>query len=239
MQNPKPVIATIAMIIALFFLTAAGQEKAPAQDPDISCIQTFRDAMVPSWQKYMPAKDYATVRKHIPNMLAEAERIAELKLDSTYAEVAEEFQTKREAFLLAILDLKKAADSTDDAGLEKALDKTHLAFSQMASVLALMPQEVKDFHEIIADIWHEYLPAKDYDAIKKSIPSLREGCAKMKAAKLHESKQAVSEQYLAAIGETETSITGVEKVIDSKSDEKISEAVSTLHESFRTIMGLF
>jgi hypothetical protein len=239
MQNPKLILALIAIFAIAMSITAAGQEKTCTYGAGIPCIESFYEAMAPSCHKYMPAKDYETVRKHMPNMLFEAERIAEYTLDSTYASVSEDFETKREAFLLAIVDLNKAANGTDDAKLEEAFDKMHMAFAQMASVLSLTPEEVDEFHKLIAAVWHEYLPAKDYEAIKKAIPDLRKGSEKMKAAKLPEAKQDVSKDYLAAIEVVETSIDTVEEVIDSKSDEKISEAVSGLHDSFVGVMVLF
>ena len=239
MQNPKFVLTLITVITAAMCFAAAGEEKECTHGVTISCIETFHEAMAPSCHKYMPAKDYEAVRKHVPNMLTEAERVAEFKLDSTYASVSEEFQTKRDTFLLAMMDLKKAAGGTDDAKLAESFDKMHMAFAQMASVLALMPEEVDEFHELIATVWHKYLPAKDHDAIKKAIPDLRKGCEKMKAAELHEARQSVSKDYIAAIGEIEAAITAVEKVIDSKSDEKISEAVAGLHDGFRGVTALF
>ena len=239
MQNPKLILTLIAIFAIAMSITAAGEEKECTHGVTISCVESFHEAMALSCHKYMPAKDYETVRKHMPNMLFEAERIAEYKLDSTYASVSEDFETKREAFLLAIVDLNKAASGTDDERLTEAFDKMHMAFAQMASALALTPEEVDEFHELIATVWHKYLPAKDYDAIKKAIPDLRKGCEKMKAAKLHEAKQGLSKDYLAAIGVVETSISTIEEVIDSKSDEKISEAITGLHEGFIGVMTLF
>ncbi len=239
MQNPKLILTLIAIFAIVMSITAVGQEKSCTHGVGISCIESFHEAMAPSCHKYMPAKDYETVRKHMPNMLFEAERIAEYTLDSTYASVSEDFETKREAFLLAIVDLKKAADSTDDTKLAETFDKMHMAFASMASALAFMPEEVDEFHELIATVWHKYLPAKDYDAIKKAIPDLRKGCEKMKAAKLHEARQGVSKDYLAAIGVIETAIDTIEEVIDSKSDEKISEAITGLHDGFIGVAALF
>jgi hypothetical protein len=239
MQNPKLILTLIAIFAIVMSITASGQEKECTYGVTISCIESFHEAMAPSCHKYMPAKDYETVRKHIPNMLLEAERIAEYKLDSTYASVSEDFEMKREAFLLTILDLKRAAESTDDTLLAKAFDKMHMAFAQMASVLALTPEEVDEFHELVGTVWHEYLPAKDYEAIKKTIPDLRKGVEKMKAAKLPEAKQGLTKDYLAAIGAVEISLTAIEEVIDSKSDEKISEAVTALHNGFMDVMALF
>jgi hypothetical protein len=239
MQNLRVTITVAAMIIAVFSLAAIGEEKECTYGVDISCIEAFHTAMAPSCHKYMPAKDYATVRQHVPNMLAAAEHIAEFKLDSTYASVSDEFDKKRQAFLTAMVNLKKSADGTDDAKLAEVFDKMHMAFAEMASVLALAPDEVNEFHTIIAQVWHEYLPNKDYDAIKKVIPELKDGCTKMKAAKLHEAKQSVSKEYQAAIETVEKSIVMIEKAIESASDEKISEAVTALHDGYRGVRVLF
>jgi hypothetical protein len=239
MQSLRLLFTLTAIVAVVFNVGHADEEKECTHGVEVSCIQSFHEAMAPSCHKYMPAKDYGTVRQHVPNMLAEAERIAEFKLDSTYASVSDEFDEKREAFLLAVMGLKTAADGSDDAKLAEAFDKMHSAFAEMASVLALMPDEVEDFHAIIAEVWHDHLPNKDYDAIKKALPGLRMGCAKMKSAKLHEAKQGMSDQYQKAIEDIESAITQVEKVIDSKSEEQISEAVGALHDGFKGVIALF
>lgn len=240
MQNLKLIVVLLALTVTLPFVCANPQETPECtRGLDISCIQSFHEAIAPSCHKYMPKKDYATVRQHVPNMLAEAERIAEFKLDSTYASISDEFDEKRYAFLSAVLELKAAADTTDDDKLKKAFDKMHMAFAEMASVLALMPAEVEAFHEILAQVWHEYLPSKNYEAIRSAIPGMRESCAKMKAAKLHEAKQSVSKEYLAAVDKIEASIGEIEKALASNTDEKIAAAVTGLHDGFRELAGLF
>ncbi len=238
MQNTRLVVTVTAIFVAAFSLAVIAEEEC-TYGVELSCIENFQTAMAPSCDKYMPAKDYATVRQHVPNMVAAAEHIAQFTLDSTYASVSDEFDQKRQAFLTSVLNLKTASDGTDDAILAEAFDKMHMAFAEMASVLALVPSEVDEFHTIIAKVWHEYLPSKDYDAIKKAIPELKEGCTKMKAAKLDEAQQSVSKDYLAAIEKIEKSIAQVEKAILANKDEQITEAVTALHDGYRSVRMLF
>jgi hypothetical protein len=195
--------------------------------------------MAPSCHKYIPEKDYATVRQHIPNMLAEAERIAKFTPDSSYASVMADFDKKRESFMVAMLGLKTAADGEDDAKLKEAFDAMHMAFADMAGVLAMMPEEVEQFHSVLAKVWHEYLPAENYEAIKAAIPDLKKYCDAMKAAEIHPAKKAITEDYAASVEKIEKAIVAVEKVIDSKSSEEIADAVTLLHDGFVSTASLF
>jgi len=239
MQMSKFLFAA-AMLLTVFAAQSYGTEGADCtRGIDIPYIQTYHDAIAPSCHKYMPAKDYATVRQHVPNMVAQAATIADLKLDSTYAPVAEAFEKQRRLFLSTVDKLMVAADGADDEVFAEAFGKMHEAFVRMVSSLVLSPVELDEFHALVADVWHKYLPNKDYDGIKAALPALKEGCKKLASAKLSESKQNIKDQYLAAVGKVESSINGIENVIDSKSDEKIEESVVQLHESFRGVMELF
>lgn len=230
----------VAMLFAVFAAGSYGTEGVDCtRGIDIACIQSFHDAIAPSCHKYMPDKDYATVRKHVPNMVAQASSIADLKLDSTYAPVAESFAKERRLFLSAVDKLMLAAEGTDDAELAEAFKIMHETFIQMTSSLFLAPVELDELHVLVAEVWHKFLPDKDYEAIKSALPAMRECCKKLAAAKLHESKQDISEEYLAAVGNIESSINGIEAVIDSESDEKIEASVVELHESFRGVMAMF
>jgi hypothetical protein len=226
----------------LFLIASAlvAEEKTECtHDIDISCIQTFHEAMAPSCHKYVPENDFATVRKHVPNMLAQAKLIAAFQPDSTYTDVMEEFDQKRKVFLTSIDELKIAADGDDDAALKKAFDSMHEAFARMSGSLTMTPQELDDFHSVLAKVWHDYLPEKDYAAIEKAIPELKEGCARLMSAKLHTSRQNIKKEYLEAVKGIRASIDSIEKVIGSDSDEKISQAIESLHESFNEVAVLF
>ncbi|MBU1320083.1 MAG: hypothetical protein KKH67_12925 [candidate division Zixibacteria bacterium] len=229
-----------AILLFVFAAQSFGTEGADCtRGIDIACIQTYHDVIAPSCHKYMPAKDYATVRQHVPNMVTQAATIADLKLDSTFAPVAEAFEKERRLFLAAVDQLMVAAEGTDDEVFAEAFDKMHEAFARMASSLVPSPVELDEFHAIVAQVWHELLPNKDYAGIKAALPALRGGCKKLASAKLNESQQEIKDEYLAAVGKVESSIDDIEKVIDSKSDEKIEESVVQLHESFRSVMALF
>ena len=233
----------IILFSAMLFLIASAlvaEEKTECtHGVDISCIQTFHEAMAPSCHKHVPEKNFATVRKHVPNMLAQAKLIAAFQPDSTYADVMEEFDQKRKVFLTSIDELKVAADGDDDDALKKAFDRMHDAFARMSGSLSMTPQELEDFHTVLAKVWHEYLPQKDYAAIEKAIPELKESCARLMAVKLHASRQDVKKEYLEAVKGIRASINGIEEVIGSGSDEKIAIAVESLHESFHVVAGLF
>jgi hypothetical protein len=187
----------------------------------------------------MPSKDYATVRKHVPNMVVQAEQIASYQLDSAFATVAEEFNSKRILFLEAVNGLKVAAEGTDDAKLQEAFDKMHSAFARLASTLSLAPAELDDFHATVASVFHDYLSNKNYDAIKQALPGLKDGCAKLMAAKLHPAKQQIQKDYIAAVKDLRASVDAIEQVIDTKSDEKITDAVEAMHGKFEAVAGLF
>jgi hypothetical protein len=187
----------------------------------------------------MPAKDFATVRKHVPNMVAQAEQIATYKLDSVYATITEEFDAKRVLFLEAVNNLKIAADGTDDAKLQDAFQKMHEAFVRLTSTLVLSPAELDEFHSLLASLYHDYLPSKNYDAIKESLPALKDACGKLMAAKLNPAKQAIQKDYIAAVKDLRASVDAIEQVIDTKSDEKITDAVEAMHGKFEAVAGLF
>jgi hypothetical protein len=239
MQIFKAIVS--AVIIAALFVGAslATEDDECIRDIAIPCIQTFHDAIAPSCHKYMPAKDYETARKHVPNMVAQAASIADLRLDSTYADVADDFYEKRRVFLSAVDKLMAATEGEDDNAFAKAFDRMHDAFAAMVSSLVSAPEELDRFHALVAEVWHKMLPAKDYEGIKKTIPKLEEASRRLAAANLGESHKDIKDKYLAAVGELESSIGELAAAVDTKSDEAIQKAAADFHEKFEKVMMMF
>jgi len=239
MQMFKRIIAA-AVILALFIGAAFATEgEGCASDINIPSIQAFDEAIAPSCHKYMPAKDYTTVRKHVPNMVAQAEKIADLKLDSTYADVAENFYEKRQAFMKSMDNLVVAAEGEDNGAFVKAFDKMQASFEAMTASLVSAPTELEKLHGYVAEIWHKMLPEKDYEGIKKSIPALEAQSRKLADVDLGEAHKDIKEKYQAAVNDLQASIAKLDAAIDTKSDEAIQKAAGDFHQSFEKLMQMF
>lgn len=232
----------VLCVIAIAFLSPlclADEHQDCASDINIPCIVDFHEAIEASCHKYMPAEDYATIRLHVPNIVKQASRIAALKLDSTYADVLEDFDFKRAEFLKQVTALETAADGTNDEKVRDCFNAMHTAFARMNASLVLVPSEIEEFHGIIAAVWHDYLPKKDYAAIGDAIPQMKQCCTKLMAVKLPKGKQSIQKEYISGVRQLQESVDGVAAVIEGGSENDISMAVSKLHDSYAHLRHMF
>ena len=90
--------------------------------------------------------------------------------------------------------------------------------------------EVEKFHDLLAPIWHQQYPAKEWAKIRAQGPELvRRKDAVMKAQLPKNDSQAKAEELRRKFGESVDHLAGV---IKSGTDEELGKAVSDMHTAF-------
>lgn len=95
---------------------------------------------------------------------------------------------------------------------------------------------MKDFHDVLAKVWHTYLPEKDYASIRKDAPKMAGLMETVKKAELPKSVKDVeaAKKQIDVLAKAVDNLVVVAKEAD---DEKLSAAVTSVHEEFVTLKG--
>ena len=204
-----------------------------------NCIDAFHSAMAPPCHEYIPQGKYAEARAAVPAMIKASKEIAEYYPGCTYGKnINEQFKVKRDAFIKRVDELEKACGA-DDQAFKLAFDKMHSAFAEMNGVLYMRPDGVEEFHNILARIWHDFLPNKKYDEIKESLPELIKAAENLTSVKLDESMADKQEAFTQQAEKLLQYVNELKQVCETEDKEKIASTTETLHKSYEALTATF
>lgn len=91
---------------------------------------------------------------------------------------------------------------------------------------------LKEFHEVLFPVWHEFLPNGDYESIRKAVPEFNKSIEIVKKAELPLFYQHVKDEYEKKRENLASSIEKLDAVAQTKDDKKLEEAVEIVHTAF-------
>jgi len=203
-----------------------------------NCIDTFHAAMAPCCHDLIPQGKYDEARAAVPKMSAACKEIAQYNPGDTYGKsLLGNFETKRTAFLASMTELEAAASNPDNEAFKAAFDKMHGAFEQMNSVLSMRPEGIEEFHNVMAPIWHDYLPAQKYAEIKGAMPQLLKAAEQLTRVRLDEQMMDKQETFSNNAQKIFKCCQDLAKASDNNDAEKISESAQAVHESYEKLIS--
>ena len=87
-------------------------------------------------------------------------------------------------------------------------------------------EELKEFHEVLFPVWHEFLPNGDYQSIRKAVPEFKKSMGILMKAELPLYYQHVKDDFENKREELALSIEKLDSVAQTGDDEKLAEAVT-------------
>jgi flagellar motility protein MotE (MotC chaperone) len=91
---------------------------------------------------------------------------------------------------------------------------------------------LREFHEVLYPVWHEFLPNGDYESIRKAVPEFKKSIEIVKKAELPLFYQHVKEDFEKKREELALSIEKLDSVAQTGDDKKLEEAVENMHSAF-------
>jgi hypothetical protein len=91
---------------------------------------------------------------------------------------------------------------------------------------------LREFHEVLYPVWHEFLPNGDYESIRKAVPEFKKNMEIVKKAELPLFYQHVKDDFERKRENLALSIERLDSVAQTKDDKKLEEAVENMHSAF-------
>jgi len=91
---------------------------------------------------------------------------------------------------------------------------------------------LREFHEVLYPVWHEFLPNGDYESIRKAVPEFKKSIEIVKKAELPLYYQHVKDEFEKKRENLALSIEKLDSVAQTKDDKKLEEAVENMHTAF-------
>jgi len=94
---------------------------------------------------------------------------------------------------------------------------------------------LREFHEVLFPVWHEFLPNGDYESIRKAVPEFKKSMEIVKKAELPLYYQHVKVDFEKKREELALSIERLDAAAQTGDDEKLAEAVENMHSAFEQL----
>jgi flagellar motility protein MotE (MotC chaperone) len=91
---------------------------------------------------------------------------------------------------------------------------------------------LREFHEVLYPVWHEFLPNGDYESVRKAVPEFQKSKEILMKAELPLFYQHVKDEFEKKREELALSIEKLDSVAQTKDDKKLEEAVENMHSAF-------
>ncbi len=93
-----------------------------------------------------------------------------------------------------------------------------------------------ELHEVVAPLWHQAWPNKDYEKMKELLPEARAGVAKVAEARLPQILHQRQADWDAALARLEKALASYETAAEAGSEQGLLDAVEAFHSGFEGLV---
>lgn len=230
--------------VLVLSLLGLGMQFLPAQDAketdsSVAELEAFHDVIYPIWHTAYPDKDVKALRGFVGQINELAAKIYTVKLPGILRDKDAKWKTGVEQLKAAVESYNSAAKGTDEQALLKAAEGLHARYEMLVRTIRPVHADVDAFHKILYVVYHDYLPGKKYEEIKKAAPQLTakaETAAKATLSKRLAAKQADYQKAVTALLEASRQL---EATCSQGKTDEILKAAESVHTRYQAVEKVF
>jgi hypothetical protein len=218
--------------------TPVAVEKSDSLAPDTTdqlakALDDFHQILAPLWHEAYPKKDFKSIREKAPLFQEKLFVLLRVKPPTNLEkEKLESYLKNRQDLAFYVSQVNVAAEDTVDTTLASAFEQMHKAYEELVKVFTVEIEALDSFHETLYYIWHKALPAKDYDAIKKTVPVLKAQVDSVMNASLPYACKEMKEEFEKKKTALKDAVYQLALVCQKGTNQQIEEGLNLMHEKF-------
>ena len=249
-------IFALFTLLFIFSLQVFSQAKTDSDlltahetDARVPSLDKFHKVIYPIWHKYWPNKDWEGFKKMVPDVEKYAEDIYKAELPGILRDKKDTWNKAVEELKVCVENYKKDANNNDTTALLKSAEKLHAQYEFMVRLVNPITKELDDFHKVLYNIYHYYMPEWQFDKLKEAINELAEKAKILKDSELKkpakftpESKKRYdqrNEKYTKAVAKLCAEVDNVVKIMETKDKDKIKKAIEKMHSAYQATEHIF
>jgi hypothetical protein len=245
MKSSKMFLVVFSLF--LFFLTfsticgfSQTEKKEQAKPEEVlstsEILSEFHELLVSLWHEALPNNDWKTIRETVPAMQEKASLLMKTSPEKNICtERKEDFEVRRKNLYDAVENLAFASKENDPEKIRKASGEVHTAYVEMASFLAPKIEELENFHQILAFLWHEALPKKDFKAIRDSSSVVNQRMDALAAGKLPQRYSVLEKEFNLKREELKESEDKFSAACRKKNNQNLEKALVAMHNRYHQL----
>jgi hypothetical protein len=235
-------------LLVLFFIVLSAIQYSYCQnDHTISETNSsvpelfeYHDVIYPMWHTAYPNKDYQMLKDLLPQLIAGAEKIYNVKLSGILRDKEDDWKNGVKKLHKSVDDYNEACKYKDDQKLLSAAEELHSNFEFLVRIIKPVTKEVDEFHKVLYMIYHHYAPNKNLTELNKAIDNLAMRAEELKSCVLPKWASPKKDDFLKVADELDISTKELKKLKDLKADYKqIENAIDKVHSIYQKLEALF
>jgi hypothetical protein len=233
------VLAAVPFVISL----ASAAQTQPARDvettSEVPALSDLHEVIYPLWHNAWPNKDFKMMKDLLPDAEKKVEAVEKAQLPGILRDKKTQWDEGVARLKETLGAYKKAAADNNEKGLLDAVEKLHANFEGLVRIVYPKMDELDDFHAVLYQIYHKYMPQKDYDKLAGASVDLAKACEKLCAAQVPKRFGSKETQIKDGFKELCAASTQLKDAAKGKSPEATDKAVETVHSQYQKVEALF
>ncbi len=220
---------------SLFFLimtSFAQVEVKPAENPDIPELKEMHHVIYSMWHKAYPDKDFALLKSLYPNLHEQYRKLEDVTFPAEWPDREMHWKEALTKMNKTLQSYKKAGEEDDDQALLASARVLHDDFERLVRIVNPPIPEIDDFHKVLYHVYHDYLPEKNWEKIKESIPEFQEKMAAIIDITAPKWITDNADQFNEARRNLDQAVGNLSVLKKSNDEKQLEQAVQKLHEAY-------
>ncbi len=237
-------ISSFLLIFILFFLSplypaASFPTQTDETESSVKELSDFHEIIYPIWHTAYPEKDYAALRKFVPEVNRLAKNLFDAKLPGILRDKKAKWDEGLEQLKKAVEEYNTAAAGEDDQALLDSAEALHTGFEMMVRIIRPVLKEIDDFHKVLYVVYHKYLPNKEYANIRSITDDMILKAEAITNAELPKRLEAKADEFSSAAAALLESSKKLKAICLMDNTDEIEKAVESLHTKYQDLEKLF
>lgn len=237
-----------SVFVACLFLLAAlplwaQTPQQPKRDvettADVPALDGLHEVIYPLWHTAWPNKDVKMMKELLPEAEKKVDAVVKSQLPGILRDKQAKWDEGVGKLKKSLEGYQKAAAENSEQGLLDAVEKLHASFEGLVRVIYPKMEELDNYHVVLYQIYHKYLPQKDYEKLKGCSEDLYNECEKLCAAQLPKRFAAKETELKAGIKDLCVATTELRDAAKGQSKEAVDKAVEKVHSQYQKVEALF
>jgi len=227
-------LLAVTMISAPAYAESMDSETAAS----VPALTKFHEIIYTIWHDYYPNKNYDGLKKALPDVEKLAQGVYDSKLPGILRDKSKTWNDAVAALKDRVKEYRDAVNSGDKAKMLTAAEDLHSQFERMVRIIKPVIKELNDFHVVLYNIYHKYLPDMNMKELQEAVPLLAQKKEALMKASLPKPRKpsatydAKVKAFDKARAELSVSVDDLVKVMATGDTEKIKEAIEAMHTKY-------
>jgi len=230
-----------------FLLAVADEESTPAErDESVSAapdtanllkaaMDDFHEVLAPLWHESYAEEDFKTIREKAPVLQQKILALIRIPAPADLSPNEEKLHTflaKRQELAFNVMELNRAAKDGPDSTLASAFESMHWTYEELVKFFAVQIEELDQFHETLYFLWQRALPARDYEAIKKTAPVFTAEMDSLMKVPVPAGSKIEEEEFEKRKAALKEAVYGLAETCEKGSEDDIDAALKAVRDRF-------